>query len=102
MAEINIYVEIEKLLNFALYHNMIEDEDKIYFRNRLLAVLGLDSYDNIEETENQVKDLPIEKSYEILNRICDWAVSKEILEDTFDQRDLFDTKVILSKSRAIC
>ena len=94
MAEINIYVEIEKLLNFALYHNMIEDEDKIYFRNRLLAVLGLDSYDNIEETENQVKDLPIEKSYEILNRICDWAVSKEILEDTFDQRDLFDTKVI--------
>ena len=94
MAEINIYVEIEKLLNFALHHNMIEDEDKIYFRNRLLAVLGLDSYDNIEETENQVKDLPIKKSYEILNRICDWAVSKEILEDTFDQRDLFDTKVI--------
>ena len=35
MAEINIYVEIEKLLNFALHHNMIEDEDKIYFRNRL-------------------------------------------------------------------
>ncbi len=94
MSNINIYSEIEKLLNFALFHKMIEKEDKIFFRNKLLAVLHIDSYENIEETEKSVADLPVEKSYEILNRICDWAVENNLIEDTFDERDLFDTKVI--------
>lgn len=90
----NIYVEIEKLLNYAIFHNFIEKEDKIYFRNKLLASLNIDSYENIEETEESVKNLPIENSYDILNRICDWATENHLIEGTFDERDLLDTKVI--------
>lgn len=89
MKNINIYVEIEKLLAFALSAGLIEEEDKVYSRNRLLSVFKLDDCEEVS-----VENLPIEKPYEILNRMCSWAAEKGIIEDTFDERDLFDTKIM--------
>lgn len=88
MKNINIYLEIEKLLAFSLKENFICEEDKIYYRNKLLAVLKLDDLKDISE------EVPIEKPYDILNNICDWAVENNLIENTFDERDLFDTKVM--------
>lgn len=88
MENINIYLEIEKLLAFAKSSHLIEEEDITYSRNRLLSVFGLD---DLKETEEILK---IEKPYDILNRMCDWAVKQNIIEDTFDERDLFDTKIM--------
>ncbi len=89
MKNINIYVEIEKLLAFALSAGLIEEEDKVYSRNRLLSVFKLNDYEEVS-----VENFPIEKPYEILNRMCSWAAEKGIIEDTFDERDLFDTKIM--------
>ena len=89
MENINIYVEIEKLLAFALSAGLIEEEDKVYSRNSLLSVFNLDDYEEVS-----VENLPIEKPYEILDRMCSWAAEKGIIEDTFDERDLFDTKIM--------
>ena len=88
MENINIYLEIEKLLAFAESMKLIESEDVVYSRNNLLAVFGLDDCEEVTET------FEIEKPYDILNRICDWAAEKGIIENTFDERDLFDTKVM--------
>ena len=88
MENINIYLEIEKLLAFAENVKLIEKEDIVYSRNKLLAVFGLDDCEEIIET------FEIEKPYDILNRMCDWAAEKGIIENTFDERDLFDTKVM--------
>ena len=88
MENINIYLEIEKLLAFAESVKLIESEDVIYSRNNLLAVFGLDDCEEVTET------FEIEKPYDILNRMCDWAAEKGIIENTFDERDLFDTKVM--------
>ena len=88
MENINIYLEIEKLLAFAENVKLIEKEDIVYSRNKLLAVFGLDDCEEVTET------FEIEKPYDILNRICDWAAEKGIIENTFDERDLFDTKVM--------
>ena len=88
MENINIYLEIEKLLAFAESVKLIESEDVIYSRNNLLAVFGLDDCEEVTET------FEIEKPYDILNRICDWAAEKGLIENTFDERDLFDTKVM--------
>ena len=88
MKNINIYLEIEKLLAFAENVKLIEKEDIVYSRNNLLAVFGLDDCEEVTET------FEIEKPYDILNRMCDWAAEKGIIENTFDERDLFDTKVM--------
>ena len=88
MENINIYLEIEKLLAFAESVKLIESEDVIYSRNNLLAVFGLDDCEEVTET------FEIEKPYDILNRMCDWAAEKGLIENTFDERDLFDTKVM--------
>lgn len=88
MENINIYLEIEKLLAFAESVKLIESEDVVYSRNKLLAVFGLDDCEEINET------FEIEKPYDILNRMCDWAAGKGLIENTFDERDLFDTKVM--------
>ena len=88
MENINIYLEIEKLLAFAESTKLIESEDVVYSRNKLLAVFGLD------DCEEVIEIFEIEKPYDILNRMCDWAAEKGIIENTFDERDLFDTKVM--------
>lgn len=88
MENINIYLEIEKLLAFAESTKLIESEDVVYSRNKLLAVFGLDDCEEVTET------FEIEKPYDILNRMCDWAAEKGLIENTFDERDLFDTKVM--------
>lgn len=88
MENINIYLEIEKLLAFAESVKLIEKEDIVCSRNKLLAVFGLDDCEEVTET------FEIEKPYDILNRMCDWAAEKGIIENTFDERDLFDTKVM--------
>ena len=88
MENINIYLEIEKLLAFAESMKLIESEDVVYSKNNLLAVFGLD------DCEEVTKTFEIEKPYDILNRMCDWAAEKGLIENTFDERDLFDTKVM--------
>ena len=88
MENINIYLEIEKLLAFAESVKLIESEDVVYSRNNLLAVFGLDDCEEVTET------FEIEKPYDILNRMCDWAAEKGLIENTFDERDLFDTKIM--------
>ena len=88
MENINIYLEIEKLLAFAESMKLIESEDVVYSRNNLLAVFGLDDCEEVTET------FEIEKPYDILNRMCDWAAEKGLIENTFDEKDLFDTKVM--------
>lgn len=88
MENINIYLEIEKLLAFAESAKLIESEDVVYSRNKLLAVFGLDDCEEVTET------FEIEKPYDILSRMCDWAAEKGLIENTFDERDLFDTKVM--------
>lgn len=85
----NIYVEIEKLLNFSYNHNFVEKEDIIYMRNSLLSLFNLDENKEIEN-----KNFKDEHIYEILDRICDYAVNNNMIENTVDQRDIFDSKVM--------
>lgn len=86
---IDIYLEIERLVTYALNSGLIEKEDKVYSRNRILSILKLDDWeDRIIEAENA------KYPNEILDRILDWAVEKEILEDGITYRDLFDTEIM--------
>ena len=78
---------IRKLICYGLEKGLFEQRDTVYITNRILEILGLDSFDCHENFTSV--DLE-----ETLKEILDFAVEKGLIEDTITQRDLFDTKVM--------
>ena len=78
---------IKKLVCYGLEKGLFDRRDTVYITNRILEILGLDSFDCHENFTSV--DLE-----EILKEILDFAVEKGLIEDTITQRDLFDTKVM--------
>ncbi len=89
---IDINYEIDRLVNFALNKGLIEEEDVIYTRNRILEVLALSDY-----KETSVKEEELESAEPILENILNWAHENGVLESNGSvYRDLFDTKIMAS------
>ncbi len=85
----NISLRIKQLIDYALASSLIQEEDRIYMTNSLLAALGEAEY--AEPTED-VEAAPLE---EILGALCDHAAGKGILENnSVVYRDLYDTKLM--------
>ena len=85
-----IYEAIDKLISYGILTELIEESDKIYVRNRLLALLKLDSYE-----ETGAKCESVEELEEILDAITDYAVENGLIEiDSILYRDIFDTAVM--------
>ena len=88
---ININHELNNLISFALHHKLITPEDKIWAANYLIGILGLNSF----EFEDSVSTENFSKSPDgILEKILDWAVENDLVENTRDERDLLDTKLM--------
>ncbi|MCM1988367.1 UDP-glucose--hexose-1-phosphate uridylyltransferase [Oceanirhabdus seepicola] len=86
----NIYLEIERLLKYALDKELMQKEDWIYSRNIILNVLDLDDFKVVE-----IPDEKLENSVEILDNILKWAVDNGVLKhDSPVYRDLLDTKIM--------
>lgn len=83
-----INYEINRLINFGVSKKLIEKEDKIYCINMLLDVLNLDEFEPVNVDEE------LEVPTAILENILDYAVSKNMIENTVTERDLFDTKIM--------
>lgn len=81
---------IESLLNYGLKTNLIEKEDIIFTRNKLLELFCINNYpyDEIIETENN------SNLKEILKFMLDYAVEQKLIKNTTGNRDLFDTKIM--------
>lgn len=77
--------ELARLLHFAIRRGLIEPLDFQYSANRLIALLGLDSFAPVAVDE----DLP--SAAPILENILDYAAEKRLIENTGTRRDLFDT-----------
>ena len=80
--------EINRLLNYALQHGLMAKEDFCYAANRLLAVLKIDEFEAeaIEERLSVADD--------ILDKMLDYAAEKGLIENTANERDLFDTAIM--------
>ena len=80
--------EINRLLNFALQQGLLAEEDRYYAANRLLDCLDVAEFvpEQIAET------LPTADS--ILEQMLDYAVAQQRIEDTVNERDLFDTRIM--------
>ncbi len=84
----NVFLSIKKLVDYALEKKLIPVEEKVYSTNLLLDVLNLDEYEEPEETFEKVELEPV------LNELLDYAVSKNLIEDSIVYRDLFDTRIM--------
>lgn len=87
---INIYEEIQRLVQYGLDKGLICREDEIYVCNRILEILKLDEFE-----EAVVAQESLAHPQKILDRILDFAYDKGILEEnTVTYRDLLDTKIM--------
>ena len=73
---VNINIEIDKLIDFALDKNIISKWDIELSRNEILDLLDLDSYEEAIY-EKEISESPVE----ILERISEWAVENKKVED---------------------
>ena len=88
MLDINL--EIKKLVEYAIKKNLIEERDRVYSVNAILEVLGEDSYNDL--VIEDILDEPVE---DILNRIREWAVQNNKVEnDSNELLDLLDTRIM--------
>ena len=83
----NIYEAISSLVFYGEKEGLIEKEDEIYTRNRIMTVLSLDSFEDAEPK----KDAELE---DILSVILQYAEENGLCESSVVYRDLFDTKVM--------
>lgn len=84
-----IYEAIHALVQYGRTVGLIEKEDEIYARNRILRELRLSEY---EEPTEELRELSLE---EILKELLDYAAEKGILENnSVVYRDLFDAKLM--------
>ncbi|WP_315116308.1 UDP-glucose--hexose-1-phosphate uridylyltransferase [uncultured Clostridium sp.] len=90
MKKVNVAKEVERLLQYALKHKLIEKWDVISSRNTLLDLLNIDEpYDKVLESENFHSVTPI------LNNILDYANECGLLSiNTTTYRDLLDSKIM--------
>ncbi|MFI3210688.1 MAG: UDP-glucose--hexose-1-phosphate uridylyltransferase [Peptostreptococcaceae bacterium] len=81
-------LEISRLINFAVQKNLIDELDVVYASNLLVEVLGLDEFEEVEVNET------LETATLILEKMLDFCVSKNYIEDNTTERDLLDTKIM--------
>ncbi|MBR1863498.1 MAG: UDP-glucose--hexose-1-phosphate uridylyltransferase [Ruminococcus sp.] len=79
---------IKKLVAYGLEKGLIEESDCVYTVNRILECLGLDEYN---EPEDSFENVDLEST---LRELLDYACEKGLCEDTVVYRDLFDTKLM--------
>ena len=98
-----IQESIVKLVQYGLATGLVEKEDKRYTTNKILELLQMDAID--EEYVKQILESDgadqsvVGELESILGDICDYAYEHGLMEeDSVGYRDLFDTKLTMSKA----
>lgn len=87
-----VYGAVRKLVQYGLNTGLIKERDKVYARNMILDVLGMNEYEEPEQEMDSSEEIDLE---EVLNELMDYAHETGVLkEDSIVYRDLFDTKLM--------
>lgn len=86
---INLDLEISRLLEYGIQRGLIAQEDRAWAANRILALLGVRSFSPVAVEE------ALRYPAEPLEKLCAWAAGQGLIEpDTQDGRDQFDTELM--------
>lgn len=83
----NIYDTIQSLTNQAVAVQLIDEQDVVYVRNQIMSILELDEYNHSNQAIN--KEIP-----DLLEELVQYAVENGIIEDYFDAKEIFSSKVM--------
>ena len=91
--ETNIHSYIAALAKYAVERGLIDELDYTWSVNALLDILGMTQYEGATRYEpcDSAEGLSLQA---LLDRLCDYAVRKGIIEDGITSRDLFDTRLM--------
>lgn len=84
----DIYRVIQQLVSKALNAGLIEEDDVIYARNQVLALLGLEAFAETNEDLKE-KDIP-----DLLDVLVEYACQNNIIEDYFDAKEILSSKIM--------
>jgi UDPglucose--hexose-1-phosphate uridylyltransferase len=78
---------IQQLIDKAISAQLIEPDDEIYARNQILSLLHLVEFKECNgESDLEIPDL--------LEQIVDYACTQGIVEDIFDEKEIFSSKIM--------
>ena len=83
-----IYSTVQKLIDYAIKNELITSDDTYVVRNQLMHALDLSDW---EEATGEWNGESID---DILLPLIDYACKNDIITDTANSRDLFDTKIM--------
>ncbi|SHI50317.1 UTP-hexose-1-phosphate uridylyltransferase [Clostridium cavendishii DSM 21758] len=89
MINIDIFKEIQALVNYGIKCGFIEIEDEIYSINKILEVLKLDDFKCYQGDVEEDRDLD-----GILENILAWSIKEGLINDTVTEKDILDTKIM--------
>ena len=92
--KMDIYQNINALASYGLTTNLIQQEDLIYVQNQLLAIFGLEGFEDPAQAQT-IPNVKVEQLEEILKNLLDYAQEKNLTGgDSIVYRDLFDTRLM--------
>lgn len=83
-----IYLALENLIEYGIQKELISRDDVFVIKNQLMEILHLEDW---KETKPTYKNESVET---LLKPIIDYACEKEIIQNTVNSKDFFDTKVM--------
>ncbi|MFJ5621548.1 hypothetical protein ACIQD3_02235 [Peribacillus loiseleuriae] len=85
----DVYSNIQQLLYKAMLSGMLCKEDEVYVRNKILALLGLQDFYEIE-VEPAEKDIS-----DLLDELSDYAVETKVIGHFIEERDILSAKMMV-------
>lgn len=83
-----IFKELEGLIQKAIEAELIEDADKIYVRNQILHLLKIQSY------PEQIEAYKTDTIPNYLEKLIDYAIKHHVIDDVFDEKEMLAAKIM--------
>lgn len=91
----NIYEQVEKLVLFGVKNKFVDKLDKVLVRNKILEILKLETFENVDEKRLLKEVKNIDTSCEILDSITEWAGENGLLkENILVFKDLLNSRLM--------
>ena len=94
----DIFLEIEKLIEYSIKNKLVDGEDRLLVTNLVLECLELDTYREFspQEKENIIKEIEnVDYPSKILDNIVDWAAKNgKMKETTATFKDLLNSRIM--------
>lgn len=86
-----ICYDIQLLINYSIKNGLIQPIDEVVIRNQLMNIFQLSDWTVCKCDHKESEEISID---EILERLVNYACENGIIENTANNRDLFDTKIM--------